>query len=193
MMPTTRRPLVLCALSLSSLCMVACDDPDTRDGEAVVAEYREAWGSSDSPSLLDPNFNYTFAQLPTTGKAAKTPWAGSYWPTYQDSINMRWAGQGSQSAAKKYELAFKKTGVEDAVSEASGIDSLAGKACTGDAECAADKGSVCAKRAGASAGTCSETWFGICHAWAPAAILEDEPRKPSPTTASSSRSTTSRR
>ncbi len=91
MMPTMRRPLVLCALSLSSLCMVACDDPDTRDGEAVVAEYREAWGSSDSPSLLDPNFNYTFAQLPTTGKATKTPWAGSYWPTYQDSINMRWA------------------------------------------------------------------------------------------------------
>jgi hypothetical protein len=158
--------------------MVACDDPDTRDGEAVVAEYREAWSASDSPSLLDPNFNYTFAQLPTTGKAAKTPWAGSYWPTYQDSINMRWAGPNTQSAAKKYEIAFKKTGVEDAVSEASGVDSLAGKVCTGDAECAADKGSVCAKRAGASAGTCSETWFGICHAWAPAAILEDEPRQP---------------
>ena len=83
-----RRPaLTLCALS--SLCAVGCDDPDTTDGEAGVAEYREAWGASDSPSLLDPNFNYTFASLPTSGKAAKTPWTGSYWPTYQDSINVR--------------------------------------------------------------------------------------------------------
>ncbi len=171
-----RPSLALCALS--NLVLIACDDPEVRDGDHVVAEYREAWGVSDSPSLLDPNFNYTFATLPTSGKAARTPWTGSYWPTYQDSINMRWAGASSQSAAKKYELAFKKTGVEDAVSEHSGIDSLAGKACSSDAECAADKGSVCARRAGASAGTCSETWFGICHAWAPAAILEDEPRKP---------------
>ena len=44
--------------------------------------------------------------------------------------------------------------------------------CTTDAECAADKGSVCAKRAGQTAGTCSETWFGICHAWSPAALME---------------------
>lgn len=175
--PTMLRRPVLTLCALSSLCAVGCDDPDTTDGEAVVAEYREAWGASDSPSLLDPNFNYTFASLPTSGKAAKTPWTGSYWPTYQDSINVRWAGANSQSAAKKYELAFKKSGVEDAVSEYSGIDSLAGKACTADAECAADKGSVCAKRAGQTAGTCSETWFGICHAWSPAAILEDEPRK----------------
>lgn len=174
----TRRPaLALCALSTLSLSAFACDPADTTDAEAVVASYREAWSTSDSPSLLDANFNYTFAQLPTSGKASKTPWAGSYWPTYQDSINARWAGANTQSAAKKYELAFKKTGVEDAVSEYSGIDSLTGKACTKDSECAADKGSVCAKRTGAAAGTCSETWFGICHAWSPAAILEDEPRK----------------
>lgn len=164
-------------LVLSSLPLLACDAPDASDGERVVTEYREAWGTSDSPSLLDPAFNYTFAQLPTSGAAKKTPWAGSYWPTYQDSINVRWAGAGTQSAAKKYELAFGKTGVEDAVSAAAGIDSLGGTACTTDAQCAADKGSVCAKRAGASAGTCSETWFGICHAWSPAAILEDEPLK----------------
>ena len=171
----SRLPFAL--LALSSLPLLACDAPDASDGERVVTEYREAWGTSDSPSLLDPSFNYTLAQLPTSGAAKKTPWAGSYWPTYQDSINVRWAGANTQSAAKKYELAFGKSGVEDAVSAAAGIGSLGRAACTTDAQCAADKGSVCAKRAGASAGTCSETWFGICHAWAPAAILEDEPQK----------------
>lgn len=159
--------------------LVGCDSPsDDNDGTRVVAEYREVWGAQDDPSLLDPGFNHVFAQLPTSGAAKKTPWAGSYWPTWQDGINFKWAGAASNSAAKKYGLAFAKTGVEDAVSAASGIDSLAGAPCTSDAQCAADKGSVCAKRAGSTEGTCSETWFGICHAWAPAAILEDEPKQP---------------
>ena len=164
-------------LAVSSLPLLACDAPDASDGARVVTEYREAWGTSDNPSLLDPNFNYALDQLPASGAAKKTPWAGSYWPTYKDSINVRWAGANSQSAAKKYELAFAKTGVENAVSATTGIDSLGGTACTSDAQCAVDKGSVCAKRTGAAAGVCSETWFGICHAWSPAAILEDEPLK----------------
>lgn len=170
------RGALLSALTLPVL-VTACDAPvEIDDGQDRVQAYREAWGTSDNPSLLDPNFNYVFSQLPTTGEAKRTPWAGSYWPTYKDSINDRWAGAATQSAAKKYELAFGKTGVEDAVSAELGIDSLAGKACTSDADCAATQGSVCAKRAGQSAGVCSETWFGICHAWAPAAILEEEPR-----------------
>jgi hypothetical protein len=74
-------------------------------------------GRLGQPEPARPQFQLHLRQLPTSGKAAKkTPWAGSYWPTYQDSINVRWAGATSQSAAKKYELAFGKTGVEDAVS-----------------------------------------------------------------------------
>lgn len=158
--------------------LVGCDAPtDLDDGSRAVTEMREAWSAQDNPSLLDPNFNYTFASLPTTGAAKKTPWTGSYWPTHEDSINVRWAGAASKSAARKYELAFAKAGVEDAVSGYSGIDSLGGAACTSNAQCPADKGSVCAKRVGSQEGTCSETWFGICHAWSPAAILEDEPKQ----------------
>ena len=171
-----RRGAHLALLTIPAL-LLACDPPvDVDDGQDRVQAYREAWGTADNPSLLDPNFNYTLAQLPTSGEAKRTPWAGSYWPTYKDSINDRWAGPGTLSPAKKYELAFGKTGIEDAVSAEVGIDSLAGKACTSDADCAATKGSVCAKRAGQTQGLCSETWFGICHAWAPAAILEEEPR-----------------
>jgi hypothetical protein len=171
--------LTSCSSSLLtlSLLLVACDaPPDADDGQDRVQTYREAWNAANNPSLLDPAFNYTLAQLPTSGEAKRTPWAGSYWPTYKDSINDRWAGAGTQSPAKKYELAFARTGIENAVSEAVGIDSLAGKTCSADADCAATQGSVCAKRAGQTTGMCSETWFGICHAWAPAAILEEEPR-----------------
>ncbi|MGB1016173.1 MAG: hypothetical protein ACPG4T_18705, partial [Nannocystaceae bacterium] len=148
---------------------------EIEDGHERLETFREAWSDADDPSLLSPDFEYSFAALPTQGQATKTPWAGSYWPTYKDSINDRWAGPGTLSPAAKYELAFAKNGVEDAVSNYTGIDSLGGASCTSDAQCDADKGSVCAKRAGENSGRCSETWFGLCHAWAPAAILEDEP------------------
>jgi len=170
-----RRLLPLLALAAP---LAGCDAPTERNGERVVADYREAWGAQDDPSLLDPNFDHTFADLPTSGVASKTPWTGSYWPTYKDSINVRWAGPASTSAAAKYGQAFGKAAVEDAVSAHSGIDSLTGTACTTDVDCAAEKGSVCAKRQGSAAGTCIPTWFGLCHAWAPAAILEDEPKQP---------------
>ncbi len=169
---------VSASLVLVTAPLAGCDSPaHLNEGTRAVTEQREAWGTQDNPSLLDPGFNYVLASLPTSGAAKKTPWAGSYWPTYQDSINARWAGATSDSAAKKYGQAFAKANVEDAVSANSGIDSLAGTPCTSDAQCDAGKGSVCAKRVGSTEGTCSETWFGICHAWAPAAILEDEPKK----------------
>ncbi len=163
-------PLLLTVLVPCVACQSTADD-----GQERLESFREAWSSSDDPSLLSPNFVYTFADLPTAGHASKTPWAGSYWPTYKDSINDRWAGPATQSPATKYGLAFGIDGIEDAISAYSGIDSLAGTQCTSDAQCDPDQGSVCAKRAGETSGVCSETWFGICHAWAPAAILEDEP------------------
>ncbi len=177
-MHNTSRSLLLLPLLPLLIPTLACDAPvDIDDGSGRIESFREAWSDADDPSLLSPDFEYTFAALPTEGSAAKTPWAGSYWPTYRDSINDHWDGPNTLSAAKKYEQAFGKSGVEDAVSAYSGIDSLAGKSCQSDAQCDPDAGSVCAKRTGASKGICSETWFGICHAWAPAAILEDEPSK----------------
>ncbi|KAF4046328.1 Transglutaminase elicitor [Phytophthora infestans] len=43
-------------------------------------------------------------------------------------------------------------------------------------DCASRRdGSVCARRDGEARGYCIPTWYGICHAWAPAALLEPEP------------------
>src|SRR5262249_31706696 len=75
------------------------------------------------------------------------------------------------------------TGVEDAVSRYHGIDSQAGrKECTTSSDCSDLKdGSSCAKRANAASngkGHCIPTWWGICHAWAPASILLPEPKNP---------------
>lgn len=166
------RPLGAIALALT---LPACAEPPTvDDGAGRVPAFREAWLPVDDPSILDDSFTYDFAALPLAGEVARTPWPGFYWPTYLDGINYRWAGADVPSPAEKYGLAFDVPGVEDAVSASFGVDSLFSASCTSDAEC---DGAICAKRRGEAEGRCAETWFGICHAWAPAALLEAEPRR----------------
>ncbi len=168
-----------------SLGLVGCvddsssDKPLTSDVKGGVEGKAEAWGSSDSPLLFNQNLELTMANLPATGQARNTPWAASYWPIYEDNINVKWAGAGTEAPSTKYGKAFGVTGVEDAVSKNHGIDAQAGStACTQDSECKADFQEKCAKRDGATSGRCIPTWFGICHAWAPLAILLPEPKKP---------------
>ncbi|KAJ8522348.1 hypothetical protein ON010_g17712 [Phytophthora cinnamomi] len=122
----------------------------------------------------------TLKDLPTVGVHTPSPWPGPYWPTYQDSINVVWE-EGQPSASEKYAKAFGKDvkTFMDAVSKKNGIDSQSGrKKCTKDSDCAVASGASCAIRDGKTSGYCIPMWFGICHAWAPAAITEHEPNCP---------------
>ena len=161
-------------------CVDDVDDgkPDVSDVKGGVDGKAEAWGSADSPLLFNQNLELSAAALPMTGAARNTPWAASYWPIYQDNINVKWAGVGTDAPSTKYGKAFNLTGVEDGVSKAHGIDAQTGaKACTQTSECNATLGEECAIRDGKTAGRCIPTWFGICHAWAPVAILLPEPKQ----------------
>jgi len=149
--------------------------PPTRDERTPIA-----WGPDDRPEiLLDDQMTTRLAELPPQGEATRIPWAGSYWPTYLDSVNDRWAGAEALAPSEKYAQAFDRPGLPDQVSAAYGINSLPdAKPCTATSECNAAKGEACSKRRGASTGRCIETWFGVCHAWGPAAVVESEPRQP---------------
>src|SRR5262245_58194845 len=98
------------------------EKPEFDETKGVAGGKFEAWGAQDRPELFNPALEYKIAALPRQGSAAVTPWAGSYWPVAEDSINVRWNGASSESAAKKYERAFGGTGVENAVSQYHGID-----------------------------------------------------------------------
>lgn len=117
--------------------------------------------------------------LPTVGVYTPSPWPGPYWPMYQDGINVIWSS-GEASAAEKYATAFglDVSDFMDKISAASGIDAESGNtACTTDDDCSSlNDESVCAIRTDKSSGYCIPTWYGICHAWTPAALLEDEPQ-----------------
>ncbi len=154
------------------------------DGKSDVSDVKggpdgkaEAWGSSDSPLLFNGSLEMKLDALPMNGQATNVPWAGNYWPVYKDSINDKWAGASSESPSTKYGRAFGVTGVEDAVSKYHGIDAQASRTqCTTDSNCNAQIGESCAIRPGQTQGRCIPTWWGICHAWTPAAILLPEPK-----------------
>ena len=152
------------------------DKPDQSDVKGGPDGKSEGWGASDNPALFNANLDYDAATLPRQGEAQNIPWAGNYWPVYEDSINKKW-GAGDP-ASTKYGRAFNVTGVEDAVSRYHGVDAQSSRtACTTDSECNSSIGESCAIRTGQTSGRCIPTWWGICHAWAPAAILLPEPKK----------------
>src|SRR5687768_8694369 len=154
------------------------DKPDESQVKGGPDGKAEAWGPSDSPALFNSNLEYRVAELPRNGQATNIPWAGNYWPVYQDSINYKWAGASSKSPATKYAQAFGVTGVEDGVSRYHGIDAQSSRtACTTDSQCNSAATEKCSIRDGATSGRCIPTWWGICHAWAPAAILLPEPKQ----------------
>lgn len=172
---TMRKVVLLSGLCLAVGCgeQVARVDEERPTSDSVKS--KEAWSGQDSPSLFNSSLEMRFDALPLSGEASSIPWAGSYWPTYEDSINYRWAGSSSDSASLKYQKAFGGTNVEDAVSRYHGIESVS-KTCTSSTQCDSFLGEVCAMRPGKTDGRCVATWWGICHAWTPAAILLPEPK-----------------
>ena len=174
------------ALALSLLSLSGCyDAADVFAPEPVAdkvdgrSDGKSVWTQQDSPTLFSDDLEYRLTALPQTGEVSTAPWAGSYWPVYEDSINKKWDGASSESPAAKYGTAFGVEGVEDAVSASNGVDNQSSRtACTTDDQCDADIAEACAIREGATEGRCIPTWWGICHAWAPASMTVPEPINP---------------
>ena len=142
------------------------------EGEVKKGGKADDWTSADDPALFAGALEYREAELPRQGEAATIPWAGSYWPVAEDSINKRWAGPGEPSPAEKFGTAFGIANLEDKVSQYHGIDGQSSRTkCTLDGDCKNELGERCAKRRGKDEGFCIPTWWGLCHAWAPGAIM----------------------
>ena len=179
-----RMPVACFAAFTLTFALIGCNE-STSEAEGYQGRGSQSveWNEGDDPNILDfgQNFEYRFDDLPVQGETTTPPWAGSYWPTYLDSINDRWdkSSDDTLSPAQKYETAFGKVGIQDAVSLEYGVDSMKHRTpCTDDTVCNAATGEKCSKRHGQDNGFCVETWFGICHAWGPAAVLEPEPINP---------------
>ena len=150
------------------------EDEETLDGEGKA----EAWNQANNPASVDSNFAYYVHQLPMEGHGP-VPIPGDYWATQRDTLNHRWDGEESLSPSEKYAKAFNRPDVPTRMTQEHGIESSGAKVCTTSTDCADEKdGSSCAIPRGATTGRCIPGWWGICHGWAPYALMEPAARNP---------------
>lgn len=155
----------------------------------------DAWNWQNDPDRFQQTFVYRLSELPQSGEAEQLPWPGYYWPYYTDSINYRW-NSGQPSSAEMYDLAFNSWQMPEGFMDLRPQD---GRSSEWDPEYYASLGPLASdvhQRRGNARATNGrdddndgeidetddydgiETWWGICHAWTPAAIMEPEPVHP---------------
>jgi len=145
--------------------------------------------AQNDPRLFGVNLDMIVSELPSSGTVEQMAWPATYWPTYKDSVNDRWQGQGTYSPLEKYDMAF------NGWTPPTDFDRLIPfKGCGQEFDQDYyDKLGPAAKYWSNNHGNkaqrdkwdgtyeeCEEaieSWWGLCHAWVPAAILEPEPQK----------------
>ncbi len=108
---------------------------------------------------------------------AESPWSDFYWPTYAGGIANRYGDVNYNAALvwkdnEKYLLKMIGRGTEEELSPAEKYDLLVGDPYFTMSKRAAQAGAPYADNRGEV-----ETWFGICHGWAPASFMLPRPKK----------------
>jgi len=196
---TTNKIITLLA-ALLVLGGCAVDGAGAKGDDANGEGKEDRWNWVNNPERFDSNgLNYHFADLPTSGAAEREAWPSTYWPTYDDSIQARWQHTGDAlqdlSPAEKYDMAFNDwTPTEEFLALRpfdrnspvpeedwdpayyDGLGPLASHVSTNMGN-GRDRAQALAE-GGAPDEWDTETWWGLCHAWVPAALLEDRPLRP---------------
>ncbi|CCI40733.1 unnamed protein product [Albugo candida] len=132
--------------------------------------------------LLGIKLEYDLRELATLASRNITniPWTSSYWPNWRNGIGRRWRNKTVSSAAEKYGQAYKVADFFEQVTKYRGVKSEhvgPRVECSSIDDC--DAASLvqygCAKLEEETSGICMLKWYGLCHAWAAASLMEDEP------------------
>jgi hypothetical protein len=152
-------------LALVSLTLVvaACGAPQT-------SAVKEAWNQINDPLRLSGDYERTLADLPTTGTLDVEPWSDTYWPSHKGGIAARWNSETSvdnfaYQTPSKNKVKNMSLAKRAQLSPAEKFDIFVGNY---------NYPTIARERARTSPD--DQTWEGICHGWAPAAINFAEPK-----------------
>lgn len=183
--------LVLFSVLVSPLgCGLDAVDVD----EPIVA--KDAWDYANRPETFDLPLTRSLEALPLQGEAKTIPWTETYWPSMDDSMNARWQGVSMLSPLEKYDMAFNGWRPSSRFFQ---LRPLTRENCASGAwdpeyyeqlgpaarRWSDWKGNGRARNGVDDDGDglideCDdldgiEEWWGSCHAWVPASMLEKEP------------------
>lgn len=193
--------LASCADTLGPLPAANTDSDSAKPDEAASSAggKEDVWDWVNDPERFDLELVYDLLALPRDGRAEEVSWPSSYWPTYRNSINDRWNGRNELSPAEKYDLAFNSWTMSEGFMDLRPFDP---SACSAEFDASYyDNLGPLANHISRNMGNwrshdgvdsdgdneideCDsdsndgvETWFGLCHAWVPAAMLEARPER----------------
>jgi subtilisin-like proprotein convertase family protein len=166
----------------------------------------DAWNYANNPQrfLIDLEYNIDELSKYIIGYAEQTPWPSDYWPYINDSTNSRYHGQDELSPVEKYDMAFNSWIPNMELSPLDAIYECQGGYIADSHDAYYEHLGPAAKWQHENKGIyrvrngrdddfdgltdeCShgdqgdfdgiESWWGLCHAWVPASILEPEPAR----------------
>jgi hypothetical protein len=147
-----------------ALALAACGSHPS-DSSSV----KEEWDGKNRPLRLSAGYVHKFSTLPVEGALPKTPWTDDYWPSYQGGIAKRWKMPDSDNFSYRAPSRGRLQRMSEAdlarLSPAEKFDIFIGDYRYGTVE--TERNRVSPR---------NETWEGICHGWAPAAINFEEPK-----------------
>ncbi len=169
------KSLKLVSLALASSLQITACGPQDQSG----SQLNEAWNEKNNPAIMSgDDFVAKFKDLPLAGEIQGKGWSDDYWPTYRGGISYRWKKKdfgyevakkdtlknldiNSLSPAEKYDIFMNRFDFPTVQKERQRTSVL--KTLSGHPEF--------------EEGYKIESWEGLCHGWAPAALNFKEPSK----------------
>lgn len=147
-------------------CLSSCSGSKRHTPE--VSRVYEAWDVINQPSRFGRQFETRYDALPRSGKLTTIPWSDSYWPTRTAGIALRWQDPAAipfrYTPPSQQDLQRMSREQIAKLSPAEKLDIFRGRF---------DYPTVNSERKRTNPG--AESWEGLCHGWAPAALAFSEP------------------
>ena len=143
------------------------------------------WNQANHPGLLMTSYNTRFDELPLKGNLSEKPWSGDYWGTYLGGISYRWypvtknKKDVSRYGYKLLDMNNLKGVDLKTLSPAEKYDLYIGDATWGLTKWERNRTGIMKIVPGSPQYNSSHkipAWFGLCHNWAPATLLFENPR-----------------
>lgn len=129
----------------------------------------EAWDVINQPSRFGRQFETRFDALPKSGQLTRIPWSDYYWATQRAGIAFRWLNPSAPPFGylppSRQSVQSMSTDQLAKLSPAEKLDVFMGRF---------DFPTVNSERKRTYPGAAA--WEGLCHGWAPAALVFSEPR-----------------
>lgn len=170
-------------LTFAPLLIQACGKPKASD-------IKEAWDPYNRPGLLDikdelyaTEYTYEWKKLPLKGELKNRPWSDDYWPTYRGGISYRWNHETDNEESRyaydvKPAAELKKEDIVS-LSPAEKLDLFISEdnyPITMRERYRTNVLKTVESSVEYDANFSIPTWEGLCHAWAPAALIFQEPQ-----------------